>query len=70
MRLFITGILTLIIFIMISAFKNNTHFSETNYPETIPNFTETTAILFDTLPREILPLFHLHEPANIPFINE
>lgn len=70
MRLVITGILTLIIFIMVSAFKNDIQFSQTNQPTAVPELTEAADILFNAFPKELIPYFHFKELTNIPLKGE
>lgn len=70
MRLVISGILTVVILIMISVFKQEISTLETNSPATASNFRKTTEFFQKILPAELHPFFRFPEEVNIPFLRK
>ena len=70
MRLVISGILILAIWIMISVFKGEVKTWEGNSPIAVSGFTKTTDIFLKIFPEELHPWLRFHEQANIPFLRK
>lgn len=67
MRLTITGILTLIIFIMVSVLKNKIETPQTTYESFCQSSVQMTEPLFYELPEALQPCSFLREAIQIPY---
>lgn len=67
MRLTITGILTLIIFIMVSVLKNKIETPQTTYDSFCHSSVRMTEPLFHELPAALQPCPFLWEAIRIPY---